>query len=55
MRLLVTWVINALALLALPYLFHSIHVASFANAMIAALVGSSTRSSGRCSFCSRCR
>jgi putative membrane protein len=38
MRLLVTWVINALALLALPYLFHSIHVASFANAMVAALV-----------------
>jgi putative membrane protein len=38
MRLLVTWVINALALLALPYLFSSIHVASFGHAMIAALV-----------------
>jgi putative membrane protein len=38
MRLLVTWVINALALLALPYLFASIHVASFGHAMIAALV-----------------
>jgi len=38
MRLLVTWLINALALLALPYLFTSIHVASFTTALIAALV-----------------
>jgi putative membrane protein len=38
MRLLVTWVINAVALFALPYLFTAIHVGSFTNAMIAALV-----------------
>ena len=38
MRLLVTWLINALALLALPYLFASIHVDSFMTALIAALV-----------------
>jgi putative membrane protein len=38
MRLLATWVINAVALFALPYLFYSIHVPSFAAAMVAALV-----------------
>ena len=38
MRLLVTWIINAVALLALPYLFTGIKVGSFTNAMIAALV-----------------
>jgi len=38
MRLLVTWLINALALLALPYIFMSIHVDTFATALIAALV-----------------
>ena len=38
MRLLITWLINALALLALPYLFTSIQVKSFATALIAALV-----------------
>ena len=38
MRLLVTWLINALALLALPYIFTSIHVDTFATALIAALV-----------------
>lgn len=38
MRLLVTWLINALALLALPYLFTSIRVETFATALIAALV-----------------
>ena len=38
MRLLITWLINALALLALPYIFTSIHVASFTTALIAALV-----------------
>ena len=38
MRLLVTWLINALALLALPYIFASIHVDTFATALIAALV-----------------
>jgi len=37
-RLLLAWVINAVALLALPYLFSGIHVASFTNAMVAALV-----------------
>lgn len=38
MRLLVTWLVNAVALLALPYLFRSIHVDSFPSALIAALV-----------------
>ena len=39
MRLLVAWVINAVALLALRYLFpESIHVDSFITALIAALV-----------------
>ena len=38
MRLLITWLINALALLALPYLFTSIHVDAFTTALIAALV-----------------
>jgi putative membrane protein len=38
MRLLLTWVINAVALFALPYLFRGIHVPDFTSAMIAALV-----------------
>ena len=38
MRLLVTWVINAVALLALPYLMHSVEVDNFGVALIAALV-----------------
>src|SRR3954469_18254983 len=38
MRLLVVWLINAVALLALPYIFPSIHVDSFMAALIAALV-----------------
>lgn len=38
MRLLLVWLINALALLALPYLFTSIHVDTFVSALIAALV-----------------
>lgn len=38
MKLLLVWVINALALLALPYLFDSIKVDSFVTAMIVALV-----------------
>src|SRR5512146_2046832 len=38
MRLLLTWLINALALLALPYLFTSIHVEGFGTAVVAALV-----------------
>ncbi|HMA31033.1 MAG TPA: phage holin family protein [Casimicrobiaceae bacterium] len=38
MRLLLTWILNALALLALPWLFTSIHVADFTTALVAALV-----------------
>jgi putative membrane protein len=38
MRLLLAWLINALALLALPYLFTSIHVEGFGTALVAALV-----------------
>ena len=38
MRLLLVWLINAVALLALPYLMSSIHVDSFTTALIAALV-----------------
>jgi putative membrane protein len=38
MRLLLVWLINAVALIALPYLMSSIQVDSFATALIAALV-----------------
>src|SRR6187399_2711321 len=38
MRLLLTWVINAVALIVLPYIFKSITVDSFVTALIAALV-----------------
>jgi putative membrane protein len=38
MRLLAVWLINALALLALPYLLPGIHVASFATALVVAVV-----------------
>ncbi len=38
MRLLLIWILNALALLALPLLFRSIHVDSFTTALVAALV-----------------
>ena len=38
MRLLVTWLINAAALFALPYLMHSVRVESFTTALVAALV-----------------
>jgi putative membrane protein len=39
MRLLAAWVINAVALLALPYVFpQSIHVDSFITALVAALI-----------------
>src|SRR4029078_818783 len=38
MRLVIAWLINALALLALPYIFTSIHVDSFVTALVAALV-----------------
>ncbi|WP_050476620.1 phage holin family protein [Herbaspirillum rhizosphaerae] len=38
MRLLILWLINALALLAVPYLMHSVQVDSFGAALIAALI-----------------
>ena len=38
MRLVVTWLINALALIALPYIFTSIHVDGFVTALVAALI-----------------
>lgn len=38
MRLLITWLINAAALFALPYLMQSVRVESFSTALIAALV-----------------
>jgi putative membrane protein len=38
MRLLVTWMINAAALLALPYLMHSVTVSDFGTALVAALI-----------------
>jgi putative membrane protein len=38
MRLLATWLINALALLALPYLMHSVAIDSFVTALLVALV-----------------
>ena len=38
MRLLLTWLINAAALFALPYLMQSVRVESFSVALIAALV-----------------
>ena len=38
MKLLLVWIINALSLLALPYLFTSIRIDGFYTAMIVALV-----------------
>ena len=38
MRLILHWIANALALLALPYVFTSIRVDSFVTALIVALV-----------------
>ena len=38
MRLLLVWLINAVALLALPYLMSSVQVDSFGTALVAALV-----------------
>ena len=38
MRLLLTWLINAAALMALPYLMHSVTVSNVGTALIAALV-----------------
>lgn len=38
MRLLLTWIINAAALMALPYLMHSVTVTNIGTALVAALV-----------------
>ena len=38
MRLLLSWLINAAALLALPYLMHSVSVSNIGAAFVAALV-----------------
>lgn len=38
MRLLATWLVNALALLAIPYLMHSVSIDSFGTALLVALV-----------------
>jgi len=38
MRLILTWLINAVALLALPYIFSSINVDSFWTALVVAIV-----------------
>jgi putative membrane protein len=38
MRLLITWLINAAALFALPYLMDSVRVDSFVVALVAALI-----------------
>lgn len=38
MRILIIWLINALALLALPYLMHSVTIDSFGMALIVAIV-----------------
>lgn len=38
MRLILLWILNALALLAVPYVLPSVQVASFATALVAALV-----------------
>ena len=38
MRLVLTWLINAIALLAIPYLMHSVDVTSVGAALVAAFV-----------------
>jgi putative membrane protein len=38
MRLILLWILNAVALLAVAYMMPSIHVASFGSAMLAALL-----------------
>lgn len=38
MRLVLTWLINAVALLAVPYLMHSVDVTSIGAALVAALI-----------------
>jgi putative membrane protein len=54
MRLLAIWIINALALLALPYVVPSVHVASFGTALIVALVLGLIRCCGPAHF-AHCR
>jgi putative membrane protein len=52
MRLLLTWLINALALLAVPYLMHSVQVDSFGSALLAALIlGLVNTMCARCWWC----
>lgn len=38
MRIVLTWLANALALVALPYILTGVHVASFGTALVAALI-----------------
>jgi putative membrane protein len=38
MRILLTWLINAIALFAVPYFMHSVQVQNFTTALIAALM-----------------
>jgi len=38
MRLLLTWLVNAAALFAVPYVMRTVHVDSFIAAMVAALI-----------------
>ncbi|MBC3907617.1 MULTISPECIES: phage holin family protein [Undibacterium] len=38
MRLLATWLVNALALLAIPYLISSVQIDSFGTALVVAVV-----------------
>ena len=38
MRLLANWLINAIALLAIPYLMHSVQIDGLATALVVALV-----------------
>ena len=38
MRLILTWLINAAALLAVPYLMHSVSFSSIGSALVAALL-----------------
>ena len=46
MRILLVWLINALALIAVAYLVPSIHVSSFTSALVAALVLGSRKDYG---------
>ena len=54
LRLLLVWLINTVALIAVAYLMPSISVSSFESALLAALVlGLVNAWCGRCSCCSR--